>query len=121
MFSEIPRQSEHFNISQYLININIYKFTHRTMYVNTLKPPLSGHCRPEGAHNWEFARISELQSLLHVQSQSVDSLFSRFLEKLMFLMGWDILRYVFVIRIRSFVIKLHYWLNEYIISLALHQ
>ena len=27
MFSEIPRQSEHFNISQYLININICKFT----------------------------------------------------------------------------------------------
>ena len=43
-------------------NIYIYLYIY-TLY--TLKPPLTGHCRPEGGRNLEFARISEIQWLLH--------------------------------------------------------
>ena len=41
MFSEIPRQSEHFNISQYLININICKFTDNLIEQCTLNTQTS--------------------------------------------------------------------------------
>ena len=37
----------------------------------SLKPALSGRCPPEGARNWGLARISEIQWLVDVQSQSV--------------------------------------------------
>ena len=36
--------------------------------ISHLYIPLFGHYRPEGARNWEFARISEIQWLVHVQS-----------------------------------------------------
>ena len=45
------------------INASVYENSQNCDFrnVNTLKPLLSGHYRPEGASNWEFAQISELQ------------------------------------------------------------
>ena len=33
-----------------------FRYVYIRSYVNTLKPPLSGRSRPEGARNWELPR-----------------------------------------------------------------
>ena len=42
----------------------------------TLEPPFSGHCRPEDTHIWVFARITEIQWQV-----CVESINSRFIHK----------------------------------------